>query len=164
MKCVVCGKNFSGESCPACQFPVVHFPGNPEEGMAAVKPQIEAYRAVFLSFVSVGVMTYTWKDQDGKLALQEKKELSFGGGNELYKNVRWLSQKFARVPEVESLKVDVVVHNKENVTRRVMQVPNLLDAQLQEVGIGINEDMSLQLYLRNENGVTKSEAESLFAD
>lgn len=162
MRCVVCGKEFFDKACPACQFPVIKFPGDPTEGMRAMKPKIDAYRDNFLAHVSVGIVTYTWKDGDGAIVLDKENELYFGTGAQLDQGECWISQKFARTPDVKNLDVQLVVYNNGNRTVRKMSLPNLFETELQEIGAALDEDLNIQLLLRNDSAQTKSNKEPLF--
>lgn len=162
MKCVVCGKEFNDNSCPVCQFPVIKFPGDPTEGMRAMKHKIDAFRDHFLSQVSVGIVTYTWKDGDGMIVLDKENELDFGTGTQLYNGVCWISQKFARIPDVKSLDIQLSVHHNGSKSGRKVTLPNLFETELQEIGAALDENLNIQLILRNASGQAKSKKEPLF--
>lgn len=162
MKCVVCGKEYFDKVCPICHFPVIKFPGDPIEGMRAMKPKIDAYREHFLSYVNVGIVTYTWKDEDGAIVLDKENELIFGTGTQLYKGVCWISQKFARIPDVKDLDVQLVVYNNGNRSVWKVSIPNLFETEFQEIGAALDEDLNIQLILKNDSGQTKSNKEPLF--
>ena len=162
MKCVICGKDFSGESCPVCQFPVIHFPGDPVEGMRAMQPLIDKSRGEFLDRIRVGLAVYTWKDNGGTVALNQEKEISLGTGTELRQSVCWASQQFARIPDERRIEVKLIVHHDQEKYERPMTVPNLPEAQLQEIGASLDEDMNLQVFLKNGSNQSHSGSEPLF--
>ncbi len=163
MKCLVCGREFDAESCPVCQFPVVRFPGNPEEGLRAMQPTIDTYRERFLSGVRIGIVTYRWKDDDGTLAVDRRETAWIGTGAELYGQEGWSEERFARIPEMPSLEVELSVSAGGRETVRKVTLPNRQEAQLQEIGAVLDAQMNLRLLLRNEAGQTQSEKIPLFA-
>lgn len=163
MRCLVCGREFDAETCPVCQFPVVRFPGDPEEGLRAMQPTIDAYREHFLSGVRIGIVTYRWKDDGGTLAVDRKETVWIGTGAELYGREGWIAERFARIPEVPSLEVELSVSVGGRETVRKVNLPNRQEAQLQEIGAALDPQMHLRLLLRNEAGQTQSEEIPLFS-
>ena len=152
MKCVVCGKEHSAPSeCPVCRFPVIRFPGDPVEGMKAMKPQIDSYRAKFLETVDVSIVVYKWKDENGYIVEDSHSNLSFGSGTDLYGNQRWIPQKFARIPEEKSLTVEVLVKYGDTHLTQKHSIPNLMESELQECGASLDEDMNICFMLRNDS-------------
>ncbi len=79
--CPVCHTKYESGDCPVCKFPDIAFPGDPEEGLRLMKPQIDAYREVFLLKLKIGVVSYYWKDQDGSLVLDREQITPLGQPN-----------------------------------------------------------------------------------
>lgn len=162
MKCVICGKEHSDEACPVCQFPVIHFLGDPVEGMRTVKHQIDKRRGEFLTQLRVGIVIYTWKDSGGTIVLDQEKEITLGTGAELRQNVRWASQEFARVPDDKQIEIKLAVHYDQEKYEHQLSVPNLMEAELQKIGAALDEDMNVQVFLKNSSSQSHSEKEPLF--
>lgn len=162
MKCVVCGKKYSEQACPVCKFPVIRFPGDPEEGMRSMKPGIDAYRDNFLKNLRVALVTYSWKDKDGSVVLDKRQELPFGTGTEMYGKEVWLSKEFARIQEKKNLQIQIVVHTETESMERQITLDNLMEPELQKIGAGLDEDMNFWLMLKNATGETRSPKEPLF--
>ena len=162
MKCVVCGKEYEKDRCPVCGFPKVEFPGDPEEGLRAMRPAIEAYRDDFLSKVSIGVIVYQWKDDNGAIVLDRSERLQIGTGKELMGNTRWLAEKFARIPDEEGLQVNLSIRINGKDEERSVRIPNLMEPELQELGAAVDEALNIQLLLRNSSRSTQSEKMPLF--
>ena len=163
MKCMVCGKEYEGAGCPRCNFPNIQIPGDPDAAMNTLRPTIAKYRQDFLNKIEIGVLTYYWKDEDGILKVDHEKRCSFGTWEKLYEKEVWLPQKFARIPDEKSLAVKVYlrVGNEERV--EIVEVPNLSEAQLQEIGVRLNADFTFCLMLRNDTGTpTRSGTIMLF--
>ncbi len=162
MKCIVCGKVHDGNECPVCKFPKIHFPGDPQEGLRTMKPAIDSYRDSFLERVSVGVITYRWKDEGGTIVLDREERVAIGTGKKLREAAVWLEESFARIPEAKELavKVSVQVDGQEEV--HTVKVPTRMEAELQQLGAEIDEELNLSLLLRNDSGSTRSEKEPLF--
>lgn len=163
MRCIVCGREYEDDKCPVCNFPKVEFPADPEEGLRAMKPTIDAYRDNFLNQVSIRIMTYQWKDDNGVIAMDSKKQIPIGTGKELREGTKWLAEKFARIPDVEKLQVDLSIQvNDMGGVYRSVSIPNLMEAELQELGASVDDNLNLQLLLRNSSGTTQSEKIPLF--
>lgn len=151
MKCLVCGKNFQGNICPRCEFPVVNFPGPLEEGIKNIQPEIMKYREKLLRPCQVGVTAYRWKDENGKIVLDQEERLPLGNGAELLEKEAWLPQKFARIPDAAELQVRVYIDNGKSRRETQVRLPNLMGAELQELGMKVTEvdkDLKLVLLLR----------------
>ena len=162
MKCIVCGKEYEKDSCPVCQFPKIEFPGDPEKGLQSMKPAIDAYRDDFLSQVSIGIIVYQWKDDSGVIVMDRNERIQIGTAKELRGNTKWLTEKFARIPDEERLQVSLSIQaNGKNEVRSV-SIPNLMDAELQELGAAVDDDLNIQLLLRNSFRNSQSEKMSLF--
>lgn len=162
MKCIVCGKEFEKDNCPLCGFPKVEFPGDPEKGLQAMKPAIDAYREDFLGQVSVGIIVYQWKDDGGKIVMDRSERLQIGTGKELRGNARWLAEQFARIPDAEKLQVGLSIQVNGKGGERGVEIPNLPEPELQELGAVVDGDLNIQLLLRNSSGSTQSEKLPLF--
>lgn len=162
MKCIVCGKDYEKDKCPVCGFPKIEFPGDPEKGLQMMKPTIDAYRDDFLSRVSVGIMAYRWKDDNGVLAMDRVERIQIGTGKELRGNTKWLAEKFARIPEEERMQVNLSIEVNGRGEERSVRIPNLKEAELQELGAAVDGALNIQLLLRNSSGSTQSEKMPLF--
>lgn len=150
MKCIVCGKVYEGSECPRCRFPDVQIPGDREAALAALKPQIDQYRQSFLQSIRVEVVTYHWKDKDGLVVKDREDRLSLGTGDQLMHGETWLPQKFARLPQQDSLDVTLCITAGEDVQNKTVTVPNLHKAELQQLGAEMDPECRIRLLLRNE--------------
>lgn len=163
MKCVVCGKEYTGQECPACKFPVIRFPGDPEEGMRTMKPEIDAYRDKFLENLHVALVSYSWKDKEGRVVVDRQYEIPFGSGAELYGGEVWLPKEFARIKDKKTLQIQVVIHNGTESMERQITIDNLMEPELQQIGAALDEEMNFCLMLKNTSGKTRSKKEPLFS-
>ena len=163
MKCLVCNTNYEGFECPNCKFPYIAFPGDPEEGIRRMKPQIDAYRSSFLERISLGVVSYFWKEQDGSLILDREEVRQIGTGTQLCAGAVWLEQPFARLPEAKSLTIRLALDLGGEKRELSVSVPNLLEPELQKLGAEMNGQMQFRLLLRNSSSETASEWTPLFA-
>lgn len=163
MKCLVCSKIYEGGECPRCRFPDVQIPGDREEAIEKLKPAINAYRTTFLESIRVDIVAYHWKDRNGSVVLDHQDRIPLGTGNELLQGERWLSTKFARVPDQEQLPVTICVTTAEGTQEKCVYVPNLQRAELQQIGAKMDPDCNIQLLLRNDTDKpTQSELVPLF--
>ena len=162
MKCIVCGKEYEMDACPVCRFPKVEFPGDPEKGLQAMKPAIDAYRDDFLGQVSIGIIAYQWKDDRGMIVMDRSERVQIGTGQELRGNTRWLAEKFARIPDAEKLQVGLSIQVNGKGEERSVGIPNLMEPELQELGAAVDDTLNIQLLLRNSSGSTQSEKIPLF--
>ncbi len=163
MKCLICNTSYEGVECPNCKFPYIAFPGDPEEGIRQMKPQLDAYRAVFLERIRLGVVSFFWKEQEGSLVLDREEVRPIGSGKELCAGPVWLEQPFARLPEAESLSIRLALSLGGEKRELSVSVPNRLEPELQQLGAEMNEQMQLRLLLRNSSGCSASEWVPLFA-
>ena len=123
-----------------------------EEARKKVQPMIDTYRKSFLQKVEVGVKIYHWKDENGTLAVDHEEKRAFGSGNDIYGKTVWLDQKFARIPEEKKLPVRVYIRCDGDEREEEMPLPNLQEAQLQEIGISMDQQLDFCMMLRNESG------------
>jgi len=164
MKCFVCKKECEDDvKCPVCGFmPVVDLGEDPDETERKNASIIESYRNEFLKKVDVGVIAYRWKDEGGKLVVESEDRMSFGKGHQLYRRSAWCESKFARIPDEEQITVRVSVQNGDNDDIKEIHLPNLKDAELQELGVELDKDMRLRLLLRNSTNTESSDWIPLF--
>ena len=151
MKCLVCGKEFAGGECPRCKFPDLQFPGDRDEAIRSMKPVIDSFRAEFLKKVRVAVVIYRWKDRNGNVVPDREELLPIGTGAELSEGVRWLEQKFARIPEQQKLSLRLRVTAGEETENLTVTVPNPQIAELQQLGAELDPDLRICLLLRGGN-------------
>lgn len=151
MRCMACYKEFpeGAEVCPRCNFTVYDTIG--DDAMPALKTLAAKHREQFLKKIDLGVMIYTWKDQNGTIVLDQKKRLSFGSIDTLAGKTVWLSQKFARIPDTGSMTVDLSIE-KQGTPARILPVAISLpqEQQLQQLGVAISDELMLTLMLKND--------------
>ena len=166
MKCVVCGKDHDEHNCPICKFPkIVNLSeGNDEEALDAIREMVERKRKQFLKGLTMGIVTYHWKDDGGELKVEREELLTVGDGLSLYQGTAWCDQKFARVEDADFIPVQVTVKG-DNFERVVeLEIPNLREPGLQEVGLSIAGQCEMTASLRNASGSTTSTAKAVFMD
>ena len=157
MKCLVCNKEFEGSACPRCVYPVVEAT-DVDALLDSLRPQIEAYRKEFELGIRIELVIFRWKEAEGNVVLDRKETMSFGRYPELVGRATWLPQQFARIPDAQTLELQLQITSAD--TTRTVSVPvqNLLDPALQNVGIEVSGDYRYRLMLKNDTGkVTASE-------
>ena len=162
MKCLICGTNYQGVECPNCKFPYIAFPGDPEEGIRRMKPQLDAYRSSFLERISLGVVSYYWKEKNGELVLDREEVRPIGSGKQLSEGTVWVEESFARIPDLERLPLSLSLKLDGGEKKLSVSLPNRLEPELQQLGAEMNERLQLRMLLRNSSGVSASEWISLF--
>lgn len=169
-ECLVCGKTHAEECCPRCGFEVVEIFGDYEEGIRNLRPVIENHLSKFHKAVAVGIEICLWKDDKGTIVLDRKEQIDFGNVEELLNKEYWIDRKFARIPERKELDVVCYVRNSRTEGRSMerkitAKLPNLLEAELQQIGIRVVDGNSFVLLLKNDSGkTTESEVIALFDD
>lgn len=152
MKCLVCKKVFEGPACPRCSFPVIAVPAEVTNGENAVTPLIARHRQSFLKSVHIGMKIYYWKEAHGSVVLDREEHLRFCPNRVLEPGEYWLDRKFARIPDEKQLSLTVIVEYGSETIEKTVEIANLEDAALQEVGLDLNEDYSWRLLVKNEMG------------
>ena len=158
MKCLVCKKEFTGSKCPRCAFPVVEST-DVDYLMASMSEQVRSYRNEFRAAMKLSLPIYRWKAEGSRIVAGEREQLNLGSYQQLCSHVTWLPQKFARIPDTETIKVEVMFTSGNHAEIVEAVLPNLNDASLQSIGIETDDDeMRFRLYLRNDlNNQTASE-------
>lgn len=151
MKCLVCGKDYDAAECPRCHFPNIQIMGDRDTALAQLMPTILAFRESFLGNVDVSLLIHHWKDRDGQIVPDREEYLRLGSAAELQKEERWLSNQFARIPDVEAISATVLVAVKNSIHHLQISVPNLQQPELQRLGARLDDDMNLRLLLRNDS-------------
>lgn len=156
MKCPVCGRNFNGGACDMCNFPVVQFLGDPEEGLRGLEPEIKKHRAAFASKVKIGTVTYTYDIDDEKGDCGVKEEvLYYGTLKDLIGKTTWLKEDFDNVLNGEKSENTVCISIDGNtkplpsiVTE--VQFPGGFGKKL-NLGIEVEENFVFCLKVKDEN-------------
>ena len=161
--CPVCHTKYESGDCPVCKFPDIAFPGDPEEGLRLMKPQIDAYREVFLLKLKIGVVSYYWKDQNGSLVLDREQITPLGTAKQLSEGPVWLSQSFARLPDAKQLEVQLSVELDGETKKLTVNLPKLLEPELQQIGAELDNEFCIRVMLRNRTSNSASERIHLFA-
>ena len=151
MKCLVCKKQFEGDSCPRCGFPVIEST-NTNDLMEQLKDQIEDYRQRFEKEIQLELIIYRWKEENGAVVQDRKDRLPFGSFPELCGKETWLSQEFARIPDADKIKLQYCVRTQNEEKEHTVQIKNLLEPALQKVGIEVDSNYRLRLKLKNDLG------------
>lgn len=164
LNCLVCGKPLinSENTCPNCGFQYHSAMGGTwETAFEAQKPRAAYYRTnTFLPRFDLGITCYYWKDQNGEIAPDTTKRLSFGTAAQLEGKTLWLDQDFARLQEEGELTIQISV-KEDGAAERILpfRVKALTEPRLQRLGLKLNDDLELTLLLTN--GVTTVESNSL---
>lgn len=162
MKCFVCGHEHSAQECPRCAFPAIEIIGGPS---SAAQKQLEilaqAHREEYLDAVALSVEVYYWQDQDGVLVEKSRQHLPIAQGRELLKGEQWLGQSFARIPEEKNLQVGLLIRRSGSETLHRVTLPNLPQPELQQLGIRLEDGLTVRLLLRNAQQQSQSEPISL---
>lgn len=163
MKCLVCGKVYEGVECPRCHFPDVQLMGDQKSALEKLMPTIQEYRSQFLSTVKVELLVYRGKDRDGRVVQGREERMLIGTAAELQNDGKWLTTKFARIPEQKAVRVTLRI-TAEGESRDVgLSVPNLHRPELQKLGARLDETLGLRVLLRNATQQpTESEPIPLF--
>ena len=151
MKCVVCGKDFPSGRCPRCDFPEILFPGDPEEGLRSLRPEIEAHRADFMRKIRVSAVAYRHHDVDGFVRNAGETELPFGTADMLSASPRWLDQPFARTDDAE-LDLCLRINYGADQTEARARVRQPAGNDLLRLGVTMDDAHQLTLVLRSESG------------
>lgn len=165
MRCMACYENIPNgtETCPCCGFVQYQVIGDTKEALAALEMMAGRHRAMFLKWFDLGVTVYTWKDKDGVIVPNTAKRVSFGTADALMNGPVWLDQQFARIPEKE-LTVQLSVQKAGEEPRVVpVRIPAPQEAQLQQLGIELQKDLTVRLQLKNGISQTASQPVAIIA-
>ena len=163
--CLVCKKNHNEECCPRCGFQVIEILGDYEVGLQNLKPFINKQLDRFQRSVTVGMEICLWTDADGVIVPNGKEYPSFGNLAELREGEHWLDRRFARIPDCKDLSVVCYVRitksDGQSAERKIqVKLPNLLEAELQQIGVRITDRDTFVLLLKNDGG-NRSESEEI---
>ena len=159
MKCLVCGKSFSGNECPICRFPVVEIPGDDfEAGIRALKPTIDKYRNDFAAKVTLGAVVYNY-ELSVKLKENGSVVKPFGKASELVGKTVWLDDSFENVNTRDMIPVNISVKVDKGADYRIAaDIPNIKDSDKLMLGITMENDFSYSLILADMDGNSSSSA------
>ena len=162
VKCVVCGAEYEGGSCPVCGFPAVKILGDPEEGLRKLRPEIEACRRVALDRLSVGIVSFYWKGVEDSVVLDREERREIAVASALKGGPVWLDEQFARDPDAEELEVCVSLTLGGREARRSVPVANLREPRLQQIGASLDGEGRFLIHLRNGASESVSAPAELF--
>ena len=158
MKCYVCGKQYEGNECPRCAFPAVEIPNTTwEQGRQALAATITPSRAAFLKSVEVSLVIYHYRDENGVYVLDREESVCLGDGEKLYENEVWLDREFARL-EGASFSVRLRLSVRGQTREELVELPNLKAAELQNIGICMDDQFNIRLKLRNASEMPTTSA------
>jgi hypothetical protein len=110
---------------------------------------VKNYRQQFLKKLQLQIPIYYWKDQNGNVVEDRTELLDLGGASGL-KDITWLEQKFARIPDEEEIPVLVRISAAGESWEKTIALPNLQQPELQQIGACVDADGNLKLLLRND--------------
>ena len=106
-------------------------------------------------------MIYQWKDQNGLVKEASHAPVYFAAGSILASGEFWYPQKLARIPDQEFLPVTLAFKKGNTEWQVPIQVPNLKQAELQQVGFRLEDELQVRLLLKNDSAQTESEPVSV---
>lgn len=149
-------------NCPRCGLTQFKIVGNDPAQEKVLESLIHSHRMGFLGKYELGVTCYYWKDQDGTIALDNKRTLSFGTAAELLDGTRWLDQEFARMPDDQEITVDLTVSENGGTGRDLkVRVTPPTEPQLQKLGLQLDKQLQLRLLVKNDKTTSTSTSVSL---
>lgn len=154
LNCLVCGKPLADHEniCTRCGFRYMDYIGGTRaQAFEEQRGEAAEYRSgTFLPRFDLGVTCYYWKDQDGTIAPDTTKRLSFGTADKMEGTTLWLDQEFSRLPDEEELTVEVSV-KVPGAAERILpfRVKALTEPRLQRLGLALDQDLNLTLKLTN---------------
>ena len=158
MKCIACGNEVSGSSCLYCQFPVYEIVGdNVDESVAQINALAKTHRENYLNNLQLGVLTYKWKAENGKIVEDSQIPEYFADGQILKNGEVWFSGKFARIPNEDTLKVKMAIKTNTRIRTLSVDIPNLMEPELQEIGFRLEDMLHVRMLLKNDSHCSESE-------
>ena len=151
MNCLVCKKVFQGSKCPRCGFPVVEST-DVDVLIESMQKQIESYRRSFLSDLAFSLRIYHWNADDERIVPNGSELMPVGSFLELCGNKKTLTQKFARIPNADTVEFEGVITSGERTGTILASGPNLKEPSLENVSIETDEDMRFRVCLENDFG------------
>ena len=149
-------------NCPRCGLTQFKIVGNDPAQVKVLESLIHSHRMSFLGKYELGVTCYYWKDQDGTIALDSKRTLTFGTAAELLEGTRWLDQEFARMPDDQEITVDLTVTENGGAGRDLqVRVTPPTEPQLQKLGLQLDKQLQLRLLVKNDKTTCTSTSVSL---
>lgn len=164
MRCMVCFNEVpkGEEVCPRCGFTQYDVIGDTKEAQAILNTMAEKHRNVFLKKYDLGINIFTWKDDNGTIALKEKKRISIGTCDRLQNNTVWVEGKFARIPDLKEQPVELSVIKDEKEKTITVNIPALKESELLSLGVEMQKDLTVCLILKNDSSQAKSQPVSIF--
>ena len=164
MKCFVCGKNHEEHSCPVCGFPVIVIPGEGsiEEFIKENQGLINSYREKLLEKMKISMVANYWKEENDKYVKKQEDRIEIGSGIQMYEKEIWCGQKFARIVGEDQINVKFVIDLGTSEESLSVNVPNIDEIGLQEIGVSIVNDFKIIVYLRNDTKTLHSEETAIF--
>lgn len=152
MKCLVCGKVYSGNMCPICDFPVVNITTNDEEGLKALQPTIEAHRAAFSKKVALSLLAYTYDVDDSSVTFQSNDKIPFGSVSHLCDQSIWLDTEFTNVKQRKTIPVTLCVDIQNKPVYQVTVNVKNLPSDMIQVGIAVDRSLQFNFLLKDSSG------------
>lgn len=164
MRCMVCFNEVpkGEEVCPRCGFTQYDVIGDTKEAQAILNTMADKHRNVFLKKYDLGINIFTWKDDNGTIALKEKKRISIGTCDRLQNNTVWVEGKFARIPDLREQPVELSVIKDEKEKTITVNIPALKESELLSLGVEMQKDLTVCLVLKNDSSQAKSQPVSIF--
>ena len=156
--CKACGKEIQSALCLRCGFRQPAVIGDPQGAQSVMAELANRHRIGYLRQFDIGVTVYYWKEKGDQVVLDRQQRLSFGTGETLQGRTCFLEQKFARLPEVTELELQLsVLKNGEKFRELSVSLPVPPGAHLQQLGAALTPSLELLLTLKNPQGQTQSQ-------
>lgn len=156
MKCAACDTAYDNEKldfCPHCHFPPTAIYGTGkeyEEGRRLLNTRISEHCREYLSDVQIGIEVAYWKGSLDQVKFDRKELLIIASGPSLLDGPQFHPQKFARIQD-KTLRLTVVVKKGSSEQKYSVNCPNLLQPDLQQIGVRIQDRLYAELILRNSD-------------
>ena len=115
------------------------------------------HRKIYLKDVELGIVTMRWREENGMYVKAGENTIPLAAGSALEAGEVWYDGAFGRIPGVSNLPVTVIVKKGREERPILVEIPNLHQDRLQQIGVKLVEGTWAVLMLRNGLGQTESQ-------
>ena len=157
--CRCCGSSFQENRCPICGFPYIN--ALDEAGEAQIQRNASEYKENLLKGLtdfSIESYRYVWNESAQTLKLAASEPVFVTNGSQCHKRIVWSKENFGQYPENKKpfpLSISYKVNGQKKTLS--LSIPPTKTSDCWHIGMEINDELRLIVYLGSKTNHTKSQ-------
>ena len=157
--CQCCGAQMNTTRCDYCGFvEIIDMDGSGTELVNSMAASHKQNIVAAITELSVVSYSYRWNEAKSRLEMDKKEEIKLADGVECYPGLKWTSQNFGQMSAGQEITLELTYKFKGRKKKLSCTIPTVQCEDFWKLGMVIDQNLKLKLFLGTEKTQTQSAA------